>query len=159
MRSLLSNTVAALVVLLPATVLTADLQDQLQACSLLSDGAERLACFDTLADEHARGASDSDNDRPLIREASEETGFGLRQRPAEDSGPERITSRHVGEFRGWSGETVFHLENGQVWRQAQTGRMHWVADSPLITIRGTPIGTYWLTVEGVNAQIRVRRLQ
>ena len=33
----------------------------------------------------------------------------------------RILTRIQGSFSGWSGNTIFKLENGQVWKQAETG--------------------------------------
>ncbi len=35
--------------------------------------------------------------------------------------PSRIESRIAGTFTGWTGNTVFKLENGQIWKQAATG--------------------------------------
>lgn len=137
--------------------MTTELEDGLQACSLLNDADRRLACFDELVNTHR--APDTDRSGSTADEAGEARRFGLAEKATTDSGPEQVVSRYLGEFRGWSGNTVFRLENGQVWRQAQTGRMHWVAAGPLITIRRTPIGTYWLSVEGVNARVRVRRVE
>lgn len=36
----------------------------------------------------------------------------------EEDRQERFTALIVGEFRGWTGRTVFRLDNGQIWRQA-----------------------------------------
>ena len=77
----------------------------------------------------------------------------------ETLGPDEIQSRLVGEFVGWRGNTTFTLENGQVWRQAEEGRLVFRSDAPLITIRRGAFGTYRLTVEGVNRSVRVRRLE
>lgn len=154
----IAKSIATLTLLaLPLTVLTTELEDELQACSLLTDSAQRLACFDTLVDRHA--TSDSRTDAGPSTASPTDGGFGLREGSTTTTPPDRIVSRHVGEFRGWSGDTIFRLANGQLWRQAQPGRMHWVVDDPMVTIRRTPIGTYWLSVEGVNAQVRVRRLE
>jgi len=54
---------------------------------------------------------------------------------------------------------VFRLENGQVWRQADSDRLAYAADSPLVTIRRGAFGTYRLTVEGLNRSTRVRRIE
>ena len=159
MRRVFAKSATTLTLLsLPLTALTTDLEDELQACSLLTDAGQRLACFDELVDTSQTPPPDAGDTAPVADEASAE-GFGLPETPPTNAGPVQIVSRHVGEFRGWSGTTVFHLENGQVWRQTQTGQMHWVVDSPLITIRRTRIGTYWLSVEGVNARVRVRRVE
>ncbi len=165
--------ISAAVLLAPMTTTVAgDLATELRTCSELTDGGERLACFDAIAEPLADTTTDpepaaeataaSEISAPTNeRESAAGRGldFGLPAPAVEEAQPDEITSRHVGEFRGWSGNTAFSLENGQVWRQVRTGRMHWVADSPMITIRRTAIGTYWLGVEGINAQVRVRRVE
>ncbi len=70
-----------------------------------------------------------------------------------------IESRYVGEFTGWTGKTVFKLENGQVWQQAESGRMSWKASNPMITIKRGFMGSYQLAVEGVNKKVRVKRIE
>ena len=70
-----------------------------------------------------------------------------------------IRSRLLGEFAGWKGNTVFRLANGQVWRQAEPGRISFRAVEPMITIRRGSFGTYRLSVEGVRRQVRVKRVE
>jgi hypothetical protein len=72
---------------------------------------------------------------------------------------DEIRSRYVGEFTGWDGKTVFRLENGQVWQQVRSGRLAWRADSPMVTIKRGFFGSYRLSVEGVNKQVYVKRIQ
>jgi hypothetical protein len=45
----------------------------------------------------------------------------IKKAPAADV-PQQITAKIVGEFRGWDGNTVFRLDNGQVWQQRVGGR-------------------------------------
>lgn len=92
--------------------------------------------------------------------ATTEEGFGLeRVQEAKDKGVKEIRSRYVGEFTGWDGKTIFRLENGQVWQQIQSGRMAWRATSPMITIKRGFMGSYMLSVEGVNKTVRVKRIE
>ena len=71
-----------------------------------------------------------------------------------------IRSRVLGDFTGWTGKTVFRLENGQVWRQARTGRFVYRGEpNPVVTIRRGFMGSYRLSVEGANTQINVRRVE
>jgi hypothetical protein len=72
---------------------------------------------------------------------------------------DEIRSRHVGEFNGWDGKTIFQLENGQVWQQTRSGRLVWKADSPMITIKRGFMGGYRLSVEGVNKDVYVKRIK
>jgi hypothetical protein len=92
--------------------------------------------------------------------ATTEDQFGLERIDDEKRKDiKAIQSRYVGEFRGWTGKTVFKLENGQVWQQAQSGRMAWRATNPMITIKRGFMGSYQLSVEGVNKTVRVKRIE
>ncbi len=95
---------------------------------------------------------------------SGETSFGLEQ-VAERVGsffrntPEVIESRIDGQFRGWSGRTVFRLENGQVWQQSGPGDFYYPAESPEVIIRKATLGTYLLQLKGMGSTVRVRRIE
>ena len=92
--------------------------------------------------------------------AATEQGFGLeRVEEAQDTDVKKIQSRYVGEFTGWEGKTTFPLENGQVWQQIESGRMSWNASNPMITIKRGFMGSYMLSVEGVNKKVRVKRIK
>jgi hypothetical protein len=90
-----------------------------------------------------------------------EAEFGY-ERTADGKSKElkEIRSRHVGGFTGWTGETVFRLENGQVWQQTRSGRMAYRGpDRPMITIKRGFMGGYQLAVEGVNKKVYVKRIE
>lgn len=89
-----------------------------------------------------------------------EEGFGLESvKGAQDKDIKSIQSRFDGEFTGWDGDTVFPLKNGQVWQQIESGRMGWKATDPMITIKRGFMGSYQLSVEGVNKKVRVKRIK
>lgn len=74
--------------------------------------------------------------------------------------PEVIESRLVGSFSGWTGGTVFELENGQVWRQVRGGSFrHRTLVNPAIQITPEAVGTFALRVEGLNRSVRVERIK
>lgn len=89
-----------------------------------------------------------------------ERRFGAeRGLQSEQDDLEQLHSRIVGEFTGWEGDTVFRLENGQVWQQARSGRLVWRANGPAVTIKRGFMGGYRLSVEGVNKEVYVRRIK
>ena len=95
-----------------------------------------------------------------VPQTSAEQSFGSeRTEEGQSKELKEIKSRYVGEFEGWTGKTVFQLENGQVWQQTRSGRMMWRADSPMITIKRGFMGGYRLSVEGVNKQVYVKRIK
>ena len=137
----------------------------LQRCAEIARGVERLDCFDALTRELTRGAPAASRVSETPAEPEPDAvpaidTFGAERIEDHDSGiPEEIQSRIVGEFTGWRRDTLFRLENGQVWRQVGPGRLVFKATAPLVTIRRGAFGSYRIGVEGVNTTVSVRRVQ
>ncbi|MDN5863752.1 MAG: hypothetical protein L0I62_00825 [Gammaproteobacteria bacterium] len=75
------------------------------------------------------------------------------------AGLDRIESRIVGVFHGWTGNTVFQLANGQVWKQAGPGYFRIDLQNPKVTIKKLLIG-YVLFVQDYSArEVFVRRIR
>jgi hypothetical protein len=47
-------------------------------------------------------------------------------RPAPAEEEEAFRTHIVGEFKGWTGTTIFRLENGQIWTQTDWSAKQWV---------------------------------
>lgn len=86
--------------------------------------------------------------------------FGLENEAAK-KGIKEIQSRIIDNFDGWSGRTIFRLENGQVWQQSDVNStLSWRGDShPMATVKRKSFGSYMLGVEGVNKMVRVKRVK
>jgi hypothetical protein len=69
-----------------------------------------------------------------------------------------VQTRIDGEFKGWDGETVFVLQNGQVWRQATYSYHYHYAYSPKVTIVRGDEG-WVMQVEGVERSLKVVRVR
>lgn len=176
----------AALLLVPAAATAQDAGARAEAftrCVRIKDDGERLACYDRLATELIEIGMQGDP-HSTVAEAPAETPraakadpgpgapygqaavaatdeqFGLeRTEEGRKQDIERITSRYVGEFTGWDGDTLFTLENGQVWQQIQNGRLAWRATNPVVTIERGFFGSYVLSVEGVNRTVRVKRIK
>jgi hypothetical protein len=87
----------------------------------------------------------------------EEARLGL---PAEDKDAV-VTSRILGRFNGWSGDTVFQLENGQTWVQANGGDSLWLPtmENPEVEIRSAKLGGWKLYLKDKGFWLRVRRVK
>ncbi|MEJ8569728.1 hypothetical protein [Elongatibacter sediminis] len=71
-----------------------------------------------------------------------------------------ITSRLVGTFTGWDGETVFELENGMIWEQSDKDKFYIrEIENPVVTIEPGAFRTWRLSVEGYSSECRVERIQ
>jgi len=72
--------------------------------------------------------------------------------------PDVIESHIKGDFEGWEGETIFKLDNGQIWQQSSYDYTYHYAYHPEVVIYKTS-GGYKMKVDGVDDAIYVRRLK
>ena len=71
-----------------------------------------------------------------------------------------VVAHLVGSFRGWGGSTTFTLDNGQVWQQVDDSVLDVGAiDHPKVTIKKGLISAYYMSVEGVQDTVAVRRIK
>lgn len=69
-----------------------------------------------------------------------------------------VESTISGEFHGWDGETIFKLDNGQIWEQAEYDYMYSYAYRPEVTIYESSAGCR-MKVEDEEETVLVRRLK
>jgi hypothetical protein len=62
-------------------------------------------------------------------------------------------------FKGWSGETVFQLENGQVWQQRRRGNYRHTGDDTRVRITRNFLGFHRLEVLSTGKAVQVKRLK
>ena len=110
------------------------------------------------APDLAPASAASDATTAVTSAAITEDEFGL-ERKREQEGIQKITSRHDGRFTGWDGDTLFPLENGQVWKQIESGRYSYKADRPVIEVKRGLLQSYYLKVRGENRTVRVTRIR
>ncbi len=68
-----------------------------------------------------------------------------------------IESNISGTFNGWTGETIFKLQNGQIWQQSSYDYHYTYAYAPKVLIYPSG-GGHKMQVEGSSDTIGVRRL-
>ena len=121
---------------------------------------EEVARNESVTDENTDVISQQSSGTSSVKEIDEsiETFGNERIAQVEDE-TNQITSRILGEFKGWSGYTKFQLENGQIWQQSSEGLLIVRMNNPTVIIKKSFFGTYNLNVESVNSTIKVRRIQ
>ena len=121
---------------------------------------EDVARNESVSDENTDVISQKSSGTSSVKEIDEsiETFGNERIAQVEDE-VDQITSRILGEFKGWSGYTKFQLENGQIWQQSSEGLLIVRMNNPTVIIKKSFFGTYNLNVESVNSTIKVRRIQ
>ncbi len=77
-----------------------------------------------------------------------------------DSERQPIEQHIAGNFTGWRGRTVFKLDNGQEWQQAESGMFDGgnVAN-PAVRIKPMLLGSWLMYVEGCGCNLRVKRIK
>ncbi|HET7459902.1 MAG TPA: hypothetical protein VFJ82_01590 [Longimicrobium sp.] len=78
--------------------------------------------------------------------------------PAAAETPAVIETRIDGDFQGWEGETIFKLQNGQIWQQSTYAYKYSYKYNPRVVIYRSGAG-YRMQVDGVDGTIGVRRLR
>lgn len=70
-----------------------------------------------------------------------------------------FTARITGSFRGWTGRTLFRLDNGQVWQQSESASYAIELDNPEVRLRPKAMGSWMLVLKHNNRGVRVRRVE
>ena len=73
--------------------------------------------------------------------------------------PRSFRSRISGDFSGWKGETIFRLENGQVWQQRMEGEWTTNMRDPEIEISRNLFGFYSMKMLATGRRIGVKRIE
>jgi hypothetical protein len=78
-----------------------------------------------------------------------------------DSGEREVVESHIdGTFFGWRGKTTFKLDNGQVWKQAESGAYDaGKFENPVVRIKPMLLGSWLMYVEGCGCSVRVQRVK
>jgi hypothetical protein len=76
-----------------------------------------------------------------------------------ESGRPKINAHLVGTFSGWTGKSLFKLDNGQTWQQAESGSNYCPQMSnPSVQIKPMMLGSWLMYVDGCSASVRVKRI-
>ena len=77
-----------------------------------------------------------------------------------DTDRKEFETHLVATFSGWSGSTQFSLNNGQVWKQAESGAYSCpTVTNPKVTVKPMLLGSWLMYVEGCNESVRVERVK
>ena len=78
----------------------------------------------------------------------------------DSSARETVESHIDGLFTGWHGHTVFKLDNGQEWKQAESGAYDaGKFQDPVVRIKPMLLGSWLMYVEGCGCSVRVNRIK
>lgn len=73
---------------------------------------------------------------------------------------EKVIAHIDGVFRGWRGKTVFKLDNGQEWQQAESGSLDaGKSTNPGVRINPMIMGSWLMYIDGCGCSVRVDRIK
>ena len=80
--------------------------------------------------------------------------------PATQTGTPReaVETFIAGTFNGWDGETIWKMDNGQIWQQAAYAYHYHYAYHPKVVIYATA-GGWKMKVDGVDGEVAVKRIK
>jgi hypothetical protein len=82
----------------------------------------------------------------LVTQFSDQSGSGV------------ISTNIEGSFEGWDGNTIWKMENGQIWQQASYAYHYHYAYRPSVFIYRTG-GSWEMKVDGVSDKVSVKRIK
>ena len=122
-----------------------------QELDVLNDWLHRHSVA-TLAPKVSAEVADSGEDQPELKSEDEDED--------EDEDRTTINSKIIGTFSGWDGQSVFELENGQIWAQVSKAKWHTKEiENPVVIIEPGMFRSWRLRVEGFDEDCKVKRIQ
>lgn len=146
-------------------VVDGDLQQQMSPAEFKAAGLDKLSAQELATlNRWLQGKVEAATTQAVaaVREEAREQGRQeviVKNRGFFDFGSsEPIAGVLQGEFRGFGKGRVYVLDNGQEWEQTDSTSVVGVRkQSPKVSIKPGVMGVWYMKVEGVNSQPKVRR--
>jgi len=137
--------------------------DQLR-CLRIADNVARLACYDAaaIAIRDAKPAPAPAALAPAPASPNPATVAAVQNfgRSAPAAVPDQLDSQIPGKFGGWTNGANIRLANGQVWKIVERGtELSAPLIDPKVTIKPGFMGSYFMAIEGLSFQLKVKRVQ
>ncbi|WP_444923003.1 hypothetical protein ACJJH9_12755 [Microbulbifer sp. DLAB2-AF] len=134
--------IISLLAILTPSVYADSLGKQLKHCSKVTSNTDRLACYDKLSSS-------------LEKLAEQDFGQELKQIA---EAPETIEAIIADIQDNAYGKKIVTLENGQIWKQNDTGRISWQAGE-LVILERAMFGSFFMKPSHGGKKMRVKRMK
>jgi hypothetical protein len=137
------------------------LEEQMTGAEYKAAGLDKLTPSELAAlNNWVRAHSLATLDAPTTTAASGGDSRGFESEKIADMDRTTISSKLVGKFSGWDGQTTFKLDNGMIWQQADKDKFYVKEiENPAVIIEPGAFGTWKLSVEGYSSKCKVERIQ
>ncbi|MCB1674680.1 MAG: hypothetical protein KDI01_00205 [Halioglobus sp.] len=140
-------------------------EDRLRACAAIDAPQRRLQCYDSVVTTLAGpgpaqgGSTATPPSAPTTTDqgANPEAAFGKEHWEGERE-TASIAARVSAVSRDAYGKLVVALDNGQVWRQNKTEKVHIAVDDRIVIERGM-LSSFFFQVNEGNRKIKFTRVQ
>lgn len=123
--------------------------------NMMSAEEFRAAGLDNLSDEELRSL-----DRWLLKLLAHESQQLVKaDEKIQELQKSGVRHRIVGHFSGWTGKTVFHLDNGEIWKQRLESRYAISLDNPEVEIKKNLLGFYEMKILKTGRRVGVSRVK
>ncbi|PWK53419.1 hypothetical protein [Pleionea mediterranea] len=163
-------------ILLAASLFTHSIyshNESAEKCIDIIDNLERLTCYDQYFKAENRqhepnnnlsqtqSVQNSENIQTYIKKDENKVSkdlFGLEKEVVNQT-PDEITSKAIGEFKSWNKKMQVPLKNGQVWQVKNSRSLYYPVTNPKITISKGVLGSFYMSIEGINRRLKVMRVK
>ncbi len=167
MKRALYAAIASIVVGFATTANAATVEQALLACKQEENALKRLVCFDNVASAISNNEApvaefktspSSSSASPVVRAPqSAEDKFGLEHKREREKELDSIVSEVVAISESKRGDITITLKNGSKWRQVESSSLRIKKGSKVEIKRGV-LGAFYLGVQGLSRQMKVKRI-
>jgi hypothetical protein len=164
----------------------ASINSGLESCAKIQSDNQRLKCFDHLVQQHSKIVTTREESKasvllvdkiaptvskidktpvvtkvvkaPKVTKDVDNFSKQHLKKTKEERGPDSINAIISKVKKLLRGQWVIYLENGQKWQQTDAGKIKLKVGDKIRLKKGS-IGAVYLSKEGVNRNIRVKRLK
>ncbi|NVJ50211.1 MAG: hypothetical protein HWE13_09100 [Gammaproteobacteria bacterium] len=105
-----------------------------------------------------KSATPEPKDSDKVVSMTKEELFGLEDQVAELS-VNKLESTLTGEFKYWKKGMTISLDNGQQWEITERRSLYHRVTNPKISIEKGSLGSFYLSIEGINSRLRIKRIK
>ncbi len=157
LRSALAAALAASVPTLACAQQQPTLEERLSEAQFRSFGLDKLTPEELAAFNAWLGGDVAARVAAAAPPAEQDRSLGFRPKPTER---DEVQARLVGTFSGWSGSTIFKLDNGQEWQQVEPGAYDGQRiENAEVTVKPKSFGSWLLVVEHCQCRVAVKRIK
>lgn len=151
------------------TVFGHNVLESMKKCTLEQNALKRLVCFDTISQHLTPSpkvpatpkqviAASAEPAQQPIETTTAENEFGLEHKPKTEKLADSIVANVLSIKKNPYKKYIITLDNAHVWKQSDSTKLKISVGEAVIVKRGS-LGSFFMSKEGTNKRLRVKRLK